>query len=91
MFAQLAVGLAAVVIIGGAAVAHADTPDQRYLAAIQAQGITGDPAQLIADGHAACDNYGTPGLVAQMLGLQARGMSNIQASNVITDGVRAFA
>jgi hypothetical protein len=35
--------------------------------------LGGDPAQLIADGHTACDNYGSPGVVAQMLGLEARG------------------
>ena len=87
--AAIAAGFAAV-CVGLAATAHADNQDDRYLAALSAQGITGDPAQLIADGHAACDNYGGPGLVAQMLGLEARGMSNIQASNLLMDGVRAY-
>jgi hypothetical protein len=94
MFAQVEVvsRLAALLAIGlvPTAVAHADTQDDKYLAALAAQGITGDPGQLIADGHAACDNYGNPGLVAQMSGLEARGMSNIQASNVLIDGVRAY-
>jgi hypothetical protein len=55
------------------AVGHADTQDDRYLAALSSQGITGPPDQLIADGHAACDNIGTPGLAAQHAGLIARG------------------
>lgn len=59
-------------------------------AALSAQGITGDPAQLIADGHAARDNYRSPALVAQMTGLMAQGYSNIQASNLLIDGVRAY-
>ena len=87
--AAIAAGFAAV-CVGLAATAHADNQDDRYLAALSAQGITGDPAQLIADGHAACDNYGSPGVVAQMLGLEVQGMSNIQASDVFMDGVRAY-
>jgi hypothetical protein len=88
MFARIA--LVGVVLLVGAPVAHADSQDDRYLAALAGQGITGDPAQLIADGHAACDNYGSPCVVAQMLGLEARGLSNIQASDVFMDGVRAY-
>lgn len=45
---------------------------------------------MIADGHAACDNYGTPGLVGQMLGLEGRGLTNVQASNLLVTGVRAY-
>ena len=71
-------------------VASADTTDDHYLAMLQSNGVTGDPAQLISDGHAACDNYGGPGLVAQTLGLEARGLSSVQASNVILDGMRAY-
>ncbi|MFL6083655.1 MAG: DUF732 domain-containing protein [Mycobacterium sp.] len=52
--------------------------------------MTGPPDQLIADGHAACDNYGTPGLVGQMLGLEGRGLTNVQASNLLVTGVRAY-
>jgi hypothetical protein len=76
--------------LASAAVAHADAQDDRYLAALTANGITGPPDQLISDGHAACDNYGGPGLVAQTIGLEGRGMFNIQASNLIIDGVRAY-
>ena len=71
-------------------VAHADARDDKYLAALASQGITGDPAQLIADGQAACDNYGTAGLVGQMMGLEGRGLSNVQASNLLVTGVRAY-
>jgi hypothetical protein len=58
-------GLAALLTIGvvPATGAHADSSDDRYLSALASQGITGDPGQLIADGRAACDNYGGPALV----------------------------
>jgi hypothetical protein len=55
--------------------AHADNPDQAFLNAVAAQGISGDPAQMIAAGHAACANYGGPALVAQMTGLMAQGLT----------------
>ena len=94
MFAQVVAvpRLAAVLTIGlePTAVAHADTQDDQYLAALSAQGITGDPGQLIADGHAACDNYGTPALVAQMTGLMAQGYSNVQASTLFLAGIKAY-
>ena len=79
-----------VVAVGLAPVAHADSQDDKYLAALAGQGITGEPAQLIADGHAACDNYGGPGLVGQMFGLEGRGLSNVQASNLMVTGIRAY-
>jgi hypothetical protein len=42
-----------------AASAHADGPDQQYLAALAASGIdTGQADQLIAAGHASCDALG---------------------------------
>lgn len=94
MFAQVEVAskLPALLAVGlvPAAVAHADSQDDRYVATLSSQGITGDRPQLIADGHAACDNYGTPGLVAQMLGLEGRGMSSAQASGLVLAGVRAY-
>ena len=74
-------------LLVGAPVAHADSQDDRYLAALAGQGITGPPDQLIADGHAACDNYGTPGLVGQMLALEGRGLTNVQ---LLVTGVRAY-
>jgi hypothetical protein len=63
-------GLGAVVtpglVIGMSAVARADAKDDQFLVALAAQGIPGDPGQMIAAGHTACDNYGSPALVAQM-------------------------
>jgi Protein of unknown function (DUF732) len=88
MFARIAV--IGVVLLAGAPVAGADSQGDRYLAALAGQGITGPPDQLITDGHAACDNYGTPGLVAQMLALEGRGLTNVQASNLLVTGVRAY-
>lgn len=72
------------------AVAQADTRDDQFLATLSALGISGDPATLIAAGHAACDNYGGPALVAQMTGLMAQGYSNVQASNIQLAGIRAY-
>lgn len=86
---RLLVG-AAVVMVIGSGVARADTLDDRYLAALASQGVTGDSAQLISDGHAACDNYGSVGLVAQMYALEGRGLSNVQASNLLVTGVKAY-
>jgi hypothetical protein len=37
--------------------AHATTQDDQYLQALAAQGISGDPGQLIAAGHTICDNW----------------------------------
>ncbi len=42
-----------------APMAAADAQDDQFLASLAAQGITGDPAQLIAEGHTACDHFGT--------------------------------
>jgi uncharacterized protein DUF732 len=74
----------------GAPVAHADSQDDRYLAALAGQDITGPPDQFIADGHSACDNYGTPALVGQMLGLEGRGLTNMQAPKLLVTGVRGL-
>jgi hypothetical protein len=79
-----------VVLLVAAPVAHADSQDDRYSAALAGQGITGQPDQLIADGHAACDNYGTPGLAGQMTALEGRGLTNLQASNLRVTGMRAY-
>jgi hypothetical protein len=80
--------LAAAVL--SAPVAYADSRDDQLLATLAAQGIQGDPAQMIAAGHAACDNYGTPALAVQMSALMAQGYSNVQASNIQLDGIRAY-
>jgi hypothetical protein len=73
------------------AVAHADSQDDAFLALVSAQGIPGAPEQLIANGRAACDNYGSYSLVAQMYRPRRdRGLSEDQASKVIWDGVKAY-
>jgi hypothetical protein len=85
-----AAAVAGALALGLPAVAHADTADDNFLKALAAQGITGDRDQLIAAGHAACDNYGSPTVAAQMAGLMAQGLSNVQASNVFLDGLKAY-
>jgi hypothetical protein len=73
-------------MLSAAGSAYADSRDDQYIAALPAQGIPGAPDQTIAAGHAACVNYGRPVLVAQMTGLMAQGLSNVQAQDVILDG-----
>jgi hypothetical protein len=91
MFIQVATVSAVVLAVGlMPAVAHADSQDDKYLAALASQGITGDPGQLIADGHQACDAYGGPGVIGLMSGLMAGGLSNVQASNVMLTGIKAY-
>lgn len=80
----------ATIALAFGAVAHADTTDDQYLAELSRLGITGEPGQLIAEGRAACNNYGSPALVGQIAGLMGRGMSNVQASNLILVGMRAY-
>jgi uncharacterized protein DUF732 len=80
----------AALVIALSTPARADTVDEHYLSVLSALGIPGDRDQLIADGHAACDAYGTPGVVGEVFGLVGQGMSNIQASNVILAGVRSY-
>jgi hypothetical protein len=73
-----------------AGTAHADTHDDQFLKSLSAQGIPGDPGQMIADGHAACANYGTPAFAAQMAGLMGRGLSGAQASGLQIAAMRAY-
>ena len=56
--------------------------DDHFLAALAAQNIPGDRGQLIADGHAACDGYGTPGMTGLMLQIMGLGMSKKAAKDV---------
>jgi hypothetical protein len=66
---------------------YADSRDDQYIAALPAQGIPGAPDQTIAaPGTPPARNYGGPVLVAQMTGLMAQGLSNVQAQDVILDG-----
>jgi hypothetical protein len=70
--------------------AHADTLDDKFISLVQAQGITGDRGQLIADGHAACDGYGSLAFVGQVSALMGRGMSNTQATGLQLAGLKAY-
>jgi hypothetical protein len=73
-----------------APVANATPADDQFLSVLSAQGIPGDHGQLIADGHAACDAYGTAGMVGLQMQIMGLGMSNGQAASVIMAGIRAY-
>ena len=79
-----------VLAVALAPVANATPADEQFPAALAAQNIPGDRGQLIADGHAACDAYGTPGMVGLMYQIMGLGMSNGQAASVIAAGMRAY-
>ncbi len=60
------------IALATAGLAHADATDDDYVNTLATQGITGDPAQLIAAGHMVCSSAsgkGTnlPGNLAMML------------------------
>jgi hypothetical protein len=80
IFGILAVGAS---LVGGTT-AHADTVDDQFINQLSARGITGDRGQLIGDGHAACDNYGSPGLVGFTYQIMGQGFSNGQAGDIIS-------
>jgi hypothetical protein len=82
-----AIALVSLLSIG---VANADTPDDKFISLVQAQGITGDRGQLIADGHAACDGYGSLAFVGQVSALMGRGMSNTQATGLQLAGLKTY-
>lgn len=66
-----------------AAPASADSTDDQYISSLAAQGVSADRDTLIADGHAACDSYGSPGVTGVMLSIMGQGLSNTQAAAVI--------
>lgn len=70
--------------------ASADAADDQFMKAVAALGISGDRAELIADGHAACDNYGQQGLLGQSFNLLGRGMDRTQANGLIIAGWKAY-
>jgi hypothetical protein len=70
--------------------AHADSQHDEFLALVSAQNIPRAPEQLIASGRAACDNYSSYTLLAQVYRLRDRGLSEDQASKVIWDGIDAY-
>ncbi|OHV06027.1 DUF732 domain-containing protein [Mycobacterium talmoniae] len=70
-----AVGAVLAVVVGPPAVATAGTDDDAFLQSLAGQGITGDPNQLVAAGHTACDDLsgvavGEPGF-ARLAALRA--------------------
>jgi hypothetical protein len=78
------VGLAAV------PVARADGADDQFINTLASKGIAGDRGQLIGDGYATCDNYGTPGMDGLMFQIIGQGFSYVQASHVMVIGLRAY-
>ena len=79
------------VAVSCAPLAHATDQDDKFLQQVAAAGIEGPPDQLIADGHAACDNYGNGGgAIAQLGALSAQGLSQSQINTLITAGFKAY-
>ena len=73
------------------AVAAADAQDDQFLAAVAAQGITADPAQLISAAHNMCNVVGGMGAAAPFYRLMAsQSLSPMQASAVFTAGANAY-
>jgi hypothetical protein len=83
--------IAVAALVALAPVANATPEDDQYLAALNSRNIGGYPDKLIAEGHAACANYGTPELVvAQIAGLEAIGYTDIQAKDIFGTGMQAY-
>jgi hypothetical protein len=49
-----------------AGVAHADSNDDTFVKNLADQGITGDPGQLVAEGHTACDDISNAHLATSL-------------------------
>lgn len=73
----------ALVALVSAGAAGADDLDDDFIDSLTAQGITGDREQLIADGHATCATYGTLAANDTLMHLMGRGLTNVQAGNVM--------
>jgi hypothetical protein len=83
--------IAVAALVALAPVANATPEDDQYLGALKSRNVGGDPDKLIAAGHAACDNYGTPELVVdQFAGLQGIGYTEIQAKDIFGTGMQAY-
>ncbi len=84
-------GVGALITLTFPAFAHANSPDDQFLAAVSKQGIGGQPDQLIAYAHTMCDVMGTPAALGPMTNLMAtQGLSPQQVAYVAADGVRAY-
>ena len=86
----------AVAALGMAATpaAHANTADENYLNNLAANGITGEPGQLIAVGHTACDNAsngpGVGGLATMFNVMGSLQVAPQQAYEVFAAANRAY-
>jgi hypothetical protein len=63
-----------VIIAAPTGVARADPTDDKFVAGLADQGITGDPNQLIAEGHTVCDD-----VEGSHLATNAPGWTNVPA------------
>ncbi len=95
--AALVAALAGLAVAGAtcAPTTHADNPDQQYLAALAAMGVNGDPAALIAAGHASCDQIGQVtvsmfGLTPASAQLMAAGVPYAQLQQASVAGARVY-
>ena len=99
MKTAIAAVIIAVLLPVGAA--YADSTDDHYLALLSSHGVTGQPDQLIADGHQTCDAYSqgrfgigvSPYQVAMIKlnnDLAAQGFSPHDMSQLMLDATRAY-
>jgi Protein of unknown function (DUF732) len=71
-------------ILVNADISNADTIDDQFINRLSAQGITGDRGELIADGHAACDNCGSAGIDDVFFQIMGQGLTNGQAGDLVS-------
>jgi Protein of unknown function (DUF732) len=73
LFAFISVA-ALTITVAPTGVAHADAADDRFVANLADQGITGDPNQLVAEAHTVCDD-----VAGSHLATSAPGLTNVPA------------
>lgn len=90
MIKPLTIALTALTLTAPAT-AHADTPDQKFLNAVNSQGInTSQPDQLITYAHTMCDIMGTPAALGPETALMAQGYTPQQVFYIAADGIRTY-
>ena len=73
------------------AIAHADSQDDQFVAAVAGRGFHIPRDQLVGYGHSMCDVMGTPmGLRPELNLMATQGLSPQQVFTVTMDGVRAY-
>ena len=87
---RYALGALLAAALTSTAIAHADDQDDQFLALVSAQAIPAAPEELIPAGRAACDNYGSYPLLVQEVRLREWGLSQDQAYEVISDGIKVY-